>query len=477
MVLSGRSPPATCACAIRSSPSVPTAFERHARLLWVPLALVALAGTAAAVTHRGPEPALDVPGSAAAPEPVAPPSAPVPGPEPRREPLSPGPVVASGAAPAAAAAAVPDEEPAPPPPPPAAPGGSEPVVNPPPERPDRVSSAPAGPPPEVSERSEAVYPGDFPDPYVLQANGSYWAFSTQVGFTAVPTLRSTDLVRWEWVGDALQNTPAWAEWGHHWAPAVLPRGSTFVLYYTTRHRQSGLQCISRAIGVLPQGPYVDRSDGPLVCQTARGGSIDPSPFVDADGRAWLLFKSEGTRLGEPTRLWVRRLSADGLRLVGEPVELLHRVLPWEFPIIENPAMVLVDGRHHLFYSGNRWETADYAVGHAVCDSVVGPCRRTSSVPVLTTRPGASGPGGQELVRLPHGEVVLVHHAWDPAAIGYPEGARMLHVRSLHFDGDHVRVGRPWRDGATPDLLGLGPSASAGSGPTGAGRVGRIGMPH
>lgn len=371
--------------------------------------------------------------------------------------------------PLAAPAASVEAEPAPAPPP-------GPEVNRPPARPDRRAPEPApGPPPQVSEHSAAVYPDDFPDPYVLPANGSFWAFSTQVGLTAVPTLRSNDLVSWEWVGDALQGTPPWADWGSHWAPAVLQRGSTFVLYYTTRDRASGLQCISRAVSVLPQGPYLDRSAGPLICQTRRGGSIDPSPFVDADGRAWLLWKSEGTVHGEPTRLWVRPLSADGQRLEGEPVELLRRALPWEFPIIENPAMVLVDGRHHLFYSGNRWESPDYAVGHAVCDSVVGPCRRTSPGPVLSSRPGASGPGGQELLQLFGGRHLLVHHAWDPAHVGYPHGARMLHVAELGFDGDHVTVGRPWRP--SDDLLGgLAPGPARGTAVSSV-PAGLAGMPH
>ncbi|HEX4903008.1 MAG TPA: glycoside hydrolase family 43 protein [Acidimicrobiales bacterium] len=339
-------------------------------------------------------------------------------------------------------------------PPPASPG---PEVERPPPRPDRAAppAAPGSAPPVVSEGSEAVHRDDFPDPYVMQANGSWWAFSTQVGVTAIPTLRSDDLVHWEWVGDALQAAPAWAEWGHHWAPSVLRRGSTFVMYYTTRDRATGLQCTSRAVSLLPQGPYVDRTDGPMICQTRRGGSIDPSPFVDADGRAYLLWKSEGTLRGEPTRIWGQRLSGDGQRLLGERRELLHRALDWEFPIIEGPTMALVGGRHHLLYSGNRWESADYAVGHAVCDSVLGPCRRTSALPILSTRRGAAGPGGQELLAMPDGGLALVHHAWDPAAVGYPHGARMLHVATVHVEGDRMAIGGPWGRRASSGLLDLG----------------------
>jgi hypothetical protein len=367
---------------------------------------------------------------------------------------APSPVLA--AAPPTTAAAPADAN-APPPPP------DEPVVNRPPPRPDRSAPAPSGPPSPAAEESTAVHPADFPDPYVIRANGSYWAFATQVGLTAIPTMRSQDLLTWEPAGDALRGTPPWAAWGHHWAPAVLQRGSVFVLYYTTRHAESGLQCISRVAGVLPQGPYLDDSDGPFICQMDRGGSIDPSPFVDADGRPHLLWKSEGTLAGEPTRIWVQQLSEDGMQLVGEgPVQLLERRLPWEFPIVEGPSMALVDGRYHLLYSGGRWETAGYAVGHAVCDSVRGPCRRSAQGPVLASRPGEAGPGGQELVALPSGERVLVHHAWEPGAVGYPGGARRLHLTSLQLRGDRLTAGAPWRGEVRADLVRdvVGPGSGA-----------------
>ena len=373
-------------------------------------------------------------------EPAAADKAPVPAPTTEPE-VTP----AAGAMTAAARASGP--APAPPPP--------EPVVNRPPPGPNRVAPPAEQPPPPPSGKSTAVYADDFPDPYVIRAQGFYWAFATQRGWTKVPTLRSSDLVNWEWVGDALHGLPSWAAFGHNWAPAVLQRGSSFVMYYTVRHEATGLQCISRATSVLVQGPYLDESDGPLICQTARGGSIDPSPFVDEDGTPWLLWKSEGTLQGEPTRIWVQRLRADGLGLTGAPTQLLERREDWEFPIIEGPSMVLVEGRYHLLYSANRWETTQYAVGHAVCASVTGPCRRTSSGPILATRAGEAGPGGQELVTTPTGEIALVHHAWEPGTIGYAAGgARRLHVTSLRFAGDRVEVGKPWGTREPGGLLGV-----------------------
>lgn len=325
-------------------------------------------------------------------------------------------------------------------------GAPPPVVNKPPDRPNRAAPEPA---PDAGsaaggQASAAVHPVDFPDPFVIRAQGAYWAFSTQRGLRQVPTMRSADLMTWEEEGDALPRLPEWASFGHVWAPSLLARGTGFVMYYTTKDTATGLQCISQAFSVIVQGPYLDTSDGPMICQTERGGSIDPDPFVDADGQPWLLWKSEGTLLGEPTRIWTQRLAPDGRSLLGEPTQLLSRSLPWEEPIIEGPAMVLVDGRHHLFYAGNRWETGDYAIGHAVCETAAGPCRRTGPAPVLASRRNEAGPGSPALIAAPDGELVLAHHAWDPAAIGYPHGARRLHVSAIAFEGDRVTVGGPWR---------------------------------
>ena len=37
---------------------------------------------------------------------------------------------------------------------------------------------------------------------------------------------------------------------------------------------------------------MDMSTAPLIYQLSLGGSIDPSPFVDADGAAYLVWKAD-----------------------------------------------------------------------------------------------------------------------------------------------------------------------------------------
>lgn len=317
----------------------------------------------------------------------------------------------------------------------------------PPPRPNRSSEAatqadePSEPPPALdpgrpAEPASTVrYPQDFPDPFVFRAGPYWYAMSTQRGMTQVPVIRSADLVRWEERGDALQNLPRWSRFGAVWAPSVLAVPAGFVLYYTTADAATGLQCVSQAFSPLPEGPYVDVTSEPFVCQTDRGGSIDPSPFRDADGRPWLLWKSEGTLEGEPTRIWSQRLSDDGRALVGQPAELLRTSEPWEGPIVEGPSMVVTGGRYHLFYSANRWETEAYAMGHATCEGPAGPCVRTSPSPVLRPHPSEVGAGGGEVFADLDGTWRLAYHAWEPTKVGYPSGLRRLRIGAIDFRGD------------------------------------------
>ncbi len=90
-----------------------------------------------------------------------------------------------------------------------------------------------------------VFEGDFPDPYVTRApDGTYYAYSTQVGSLNVPVTSSADLATWRQAADALPILPSWAAWGRTCAPAVLKRGSTWVLWYTTGTRP-GVSSASR----------------------------------------------------------------------------------------------------------------------------------------------------------------------------------------------------------------------------------------
>jgi beta-xylosidase len=286
-----------------------------------------------------------------------------------------------------------------------------------------------------------VYDGDVPDPFVLVDGDRYFAYCTQTGDTNVQVMQSGDLARWDHRGDALPELPSWAGWGKTWSPAVLRRGEAYVLFYAVLFEAAGRQCISVATASGPTGPFVDRSKEPFIFQEDRAGSIDPSPFVDGDGTAYLLWKSDDNAIDQAPSLWGAPLQSDGLGLSGEPVELLRHDAPWEAPLVEAPSLARVaDGTYVLFYSGGWWEDESYAIGYATGPAPLGPFRKeTESGPWLASSPGRAGPGGAEVFTDSDGRWRMAMHAWTPPDVGYENGgARSLWIESFDFaDGRPV----------------------------------------
>jgi beta-xylosidase len=274
---------------------------------------------------------------------------------------------------------------------------------------------------------------DFPDPFILPVGGVFYAYATNAGSTNVQLMSSVDLVGWEMLADALPVLPSWAQRGNTWAPAVLERGHMFALYYTVREPRSGRQAISVATASMPQGPFSDANGAPLVFQLDLGGSIDPSTFVDVDGQAFLVWKADANAVNGLSSLWGQALSDDGRSLIGSPSKLLDYDATWEDPLIEAPALILVDGTYFLFYSANWWSSADYAIGYARGNSPLGPYTKvTTSGPWFAADSDAAGPGGQEFFTDSTGSVRMAYHGWQPGQVGYPGGARTLRLATVTF---------------------------------------------
>jgi beta-xylosidase len=285
---------------------------------------------------------------------------------------------------------------------------------------------------------------DAPDPAVVH-DGDVWAvFSSQVGLLNIPVAVSDELRRWSQPFDALPRLPAWAEWGHTWAPGVLRGDNGFVLYFAARSRALGAQCIGAATSPQIEGPYTSPATDPLVCQPDLGGSIDPQPFVDRDGTGYLLWKADANAIGEASQLFAQPLRPDGLALTGNPVALLRSDASWEQPLIENPALLAVDGSYLLLYSGGWWESAGYATGYAVCHTPLGPCQKqTTQQPILAGTGDQAGTGGASVITGPSGDHWLAYHAWRPSAIGYHNGgARSLHFATLSWEAGQLVVAPP-----------------------------------
>src|SRR5215210_226169 len=187
----------------------------------------------------------------------------------------------------------------------------------------------AGGPPGVY--SNPVLDADFPDPAVIRApDGFYYAYATQTlrdgGRVNIQVACSADLVRWEHLGDALPEKPAWArDTQDFWAPYVLYDGKRYLMYYSaTPDECADPPCHSLAIATSdsPAGPFVDIGQ-PLLLG-AGFEYIDPMAFDDPATGKRLLYWGSGFR---PIK--VQELSPDGMSFApgSEPVDLI-----WPNPV-------------------------------------------------------------------------------------------------------------------------------------------------
>jgi beta-xylosidase len=297
---------------------------------------------------------------------------------------------------------------------------------------------------EVIGRSRA----DGPDPFVLRDGTTYYAYTTGTAdWVAVPVWRSSDLAHWTRIGDAMPAVPPWSQWAFTWAPSVLRTGDRYILYFTGRVLGTDRPAIGAAVSSAPEGPFTPLP-APMVCDPA--GSIDPYPFRDSDGSLYLYWKLDGNRVGTLSSLWGARLTSDGLALAGAPVRLIEGGMGWEWPTIENPAMVEVSGRYYLFYSGSWFDSPSYATGYATAAGPLGPCtKQTRAAPWVAAIGDEVGVGGASPFVDRAGRQRLIVHAWAGTARSYGTGGtREFLVVPVRFATEPVLTADPmqgaWR---------------------------------
>ncbi len=284
---------------------------------------------------------------------------------------------------------------------------------------------------------------DFADPDVIRVGGAYYAYATQGAGRNIQVARSADLAHWSTVPhDALPAVGAWATADETWAPGVAALGGDrgYVMYYAAHNRSPDLQCVGVAVSRDPAGPFRPVGRHPLICPADEGGAIDPAPFVDRDGRRYVVWKNDGNCCGKPTWLQLQPVSADGTRTTGPPRKLIQATEPWEDGIIEAPTLWARGGRYYLFYSAGSYGGTDYAIGYAVADRLEGPYRKDAWPLASTVGLGTQvlGPGGQDVLVDAQGRTVIVFHGWD---IDFTY--RAMYVDTLDWKDGAPVVSLPW----------------------------------
>ena len=309
-------------------------------------------------------------------------------------------------------------------------------------RPAPVTPTPITSAPATATFRNPIIDRNFPDPFLLKDGATYHAYATNGAGGNVPYAVSRDLVNWEVRGDAFPVLPAWVQPGLTWAPEVARLRGQYVLYFTARDRKSDRQCIGVAVAKSAAGPFQGVGTGPLVCQVSEGGSIDASPFVDTDGKAYLLWKNDGNCCNLATSLYLQPLSPDGLKLTGKATSLFSNFALWEGNVIEAPTLHKQGGVYYLLYSGGPFDSDLYAVGYATAQKVTGPYRRASENPILVSKGEVAGPGHQAVITDAAGQTWLAYHAWTAGQIGDNKGYRSLRLDRIDFRNGRATVNGP-----------------------------------
>lgn len=199
-----------------------------------------------------------------------------------------------------------------------------------------------------------VLAADYSDPDVTRVGDDFYL--TASSFTNVPglpILHSKDLVNWTLIGHALPRLRPDAHFaiprrgGGVWAPAIRHHNDKFYIYYPDP--DFGVFVIT---ATDPKGPWSE----PVLVDSSRG-VIDPCPFWDDDGNAWLVVAYARSRAGFNNVLKLKRLSPDGMRLLDEGKVIVDgNVLspartsngPMAWAPIEGPKLYKRDGWYYIF---------------------------------------------------------------------------------------------------------------------------------
>lgn len=277
-----------------------------------------------------------------------------------------------------------------------------------------------------------VIPTGCADPGVLRNGKQYIVVCTSGNAAnAFPIRTSPDLVHWTSAGAIFPSTkkPSWAK-SDFWAPEIHKVGSHYVAYFTAR-AQDGQLSIGAATSSSPTGPFTDIGQ-PLV-HDASMGMIDASEFAGGSGTPYLVWKADGNAVGKPTPIYGQKLSASGTALTGGRTQLIVNDQGWEGGVVEGPWVVAHGGSYYLFYSGNAYYNATYAVGVARASSPLGPYQKAGA-PLLGSHGQWVGPGHCSLVDTPAGDTYMVYHAWQSGHVNGPGDRRLMLVDAVHWSG-------------------------------------------
>ena len=323
-----------------------------------------------------------------------------------------------------------------------------------------------------------VFEPVFPDPAVIEVNGTYYAYGTEcnfgdgVGYRVVPIVKSTDLYNWTYVGevfgtrDSKSATPSSGDptWKYNedgvWAPDIIYHNNQYILYYSLHGPTHDDSAIGAATADSPEGPWTDQ--GKVVDGT--NNSIDPE-VVKHNGDLYMFFGSYSSPMH------VTKLTSDGLGDTGNWTQVARdgtNKTGFEAPhVVERNGQFLLFLQNDICCQGHS-SNPPYTTAVARADDIRGPYydrqgrdlnTRDGETEILSSNERFHAVGHGETFIGPDGDRWYLYHAYDLTKPEQTSGGSWR--RSLMLDKIEWEDGWPTvrgRDG-TPSRSAVAPDAS------------------
>lgn len=273
---------------------------------------------------------------------------------------------------------------------------------------------PAGMPPKP------IIDGYTADPAIRVFGDTYYIYPTSDKDNWLTTdfsvWSSKNLVDWKKAGMVLEvaHDLKWANI-KAWAPDAIERNGSYYFYF----------CADGKIGVAtaksPTGPFVDALGAPLVTRTGKvsTNTIDPYPFIDDDGQAYLYF-GNGNHVAN-----VYKLKPDMVTLDGDPVAIPMKQFREGIVVFKR------QGKYYFMWSIDDARSPNYRIGWGVADSPLGPVRSVDKDFIVLQKNGpVIGTGHDSVVNVPGTDrwYVAYHRHAIPGGSGYRRETLLARMR-------------------------------------------------
>jgi len=184
---------------------------------------------------------------------------------------------------------------------------------------------------------------DYSDPDAVCVGDDFFLVASSFcNVPGIPILHSKDLVNWELVNYALKKIPEfrYREPVHGcgvWAPAIRFHDGKYFICFPMP--DEGIYMTTA------ENPYGDWSEPVNIRPGA--GWIDPCPFWDDDGKAYLVSGVAKSRMGYKNVLHLTEMQPDGMALTGRPVRIYDGGLHHN-PTTEGPKLYKRNGWYYIF---------------------------------------------------------------------------------------------------------------------------------